>query len=75
MKIGRNNRTSKNTISWGKISVPLEEYIPPVVFHLRVEVVFHISSSWVMIRLHTKNQLPKLPRTALIVISPGVVVF
>ena len=25
-----------------------------------IEVVFHITSSWVRIRLHTKNQLPKL---------------
>ena len=38
------------------------------------EVVFHISSSWVKIRLHTENQLPGLPRTALIVMDPGVVV-
>ena len=37
-----------------------------------IEVVFHISSSWVKIRLHTKNQLPRLSRTALIVIIPGV---
>jgi hypothetical protein len=45
-----------------------------VVFHLRkIEVVFHISSGCVKIRLHTKNQLPRLPRIALIVISPGVV--
>jgi hypothetical protein len=35
----------------------------------------HISSSWVKIRLHTKNQLPGLPRTALIVMGPGVVVW
>ena len=40
----------------------------------KIEVVFHISSGWVKIRLHTENQLPRLPRTALIVISPGVVV-
>jgi hypothetical protein len=39
-----------------------------------VEVVFHISSSWVKIRLHTKNQLPKLPGTALNVMTPDVVV-
>ena len=33
-----------------------------VVFHLqRIEVFFHISSSWVNIRLHTENQLPRLP--------------
>ena len=37
-----------------------------------VDVVFHISSSWVKIRLHTKNQLPRLSRTAVIVIIPGV---
>jgi hypothetical protein len=40
---------------------------------LNIEVVFHISFSWVQIRLHTKNQLPKLSRTALIVKIPGVV--
>jgi hypothetical protein len=54
-----------------------------VVFHLKkievvflfkkIEVVTHISSSWDRIRLHTKNQLPRLPRTARIVIIPGVV--
>ena len=40
----------------------------------KIEVVFHISSSWVKIWLHTKNQLPRLHRTALIVIglSAGV---
>jgi hypothetical protein len=35
-----------------------------------IEVVFHISSGWVKIRLHTKNQLPMLPGTALIVMTP-----
>ena len=30
-----------------------------------LEVVFHISSSWVKIRLHTENQLPGLPGSAL----------
>ena len=39
-----------------------------------IEVVFHISSSWVKIRLHTENQLLRLSRTALIVMIPGVVV-
>ena len=39
-----------------------------------IEVVFHISSSWVKIRLHTENQLLRLSRTALIVMKPGVVV-
>ena len=41
------------------------------------EVVFNISCSWVKIRLHCENQLPRLPKTALIVMSPGggVVVF
>jgi hypothetical protein len=39
-----------------------------------IEVVFHISSNWVRIRLQTENQLPRLPRTALIVMTPGVVV-
>ena len=37
-----------------------------VVFNLKKnEVVFHISSSWVETMLHTKNQLPRLPRTKL----------
>ena len=39
-----------------------------------IEVVFQISSSWVKIRLHTKNQLPMLSKNALIVMIPGVVV-
>ena len=34
---------------------------------------FHISSSWVKIRCNNENQLPMLPRTALIVIMPDVV--
>ena len=42
-------------------------------FSKNIEVVIYISSSWVGIRLHTKNQLPRLPRTAQIVIIPGVV--
>jgi hypothetical protein len=46
-----------------------------VVFYFeKIEVVFHISSNWVRIRLYTENQLPRLPRTALIVMTPGVVV-
>ena len=32
-----------------------------------IEVVFHNSSSWVKIRLHTENQLPGLPGSALTV--------
>ena len=36
------------------------------VFHFQnIEVIFHISSSWIKIRLHTKNQLPRLPITKL----------
>ena len=36
---------------------------------------YYISSSWLKIRLHAKNQLPRLSRTALIVMIPsGVVV-
>jgi hypothetical protein len=46
-----------------------------VVFHFeQIEVVFNISSSWVKVRLHIENQTPLLPRTALIVMGPGVVV-
>ena len=40
----------------------------------KMKVVFHISSCWVIIRLHTKNQLPRLPGTALNVITSDVVV-
>ena len=40
-----------------------------------IEVVFHILSCWVKIRLHTENQLPRLPQTVPIVIIPGVVVW
>ena len=37
-----------------------------IVFHFQnIEVVFHISFSWVGLRLHTKNQLPRLPRSCL----------
>jgi hypothetical protein len=32
-----------------------------------IKVVFHISSSWVKIKLHTENQLPGLPGGALTV--------
>ena len=38
-------------------------------FHAqKPEVVFHASSSWIRILFHTKNQLPRLPRTFMIVI-------
>jgi hypothetical protein len=30
-----------------------------------IGVVFHISSSWARLRLHTKNQLPRLPGSCL----------
>jgi hypothetical protein len=47
-----------------------------VVFHFqKFEVLFHNSSGWIKIRLHNKNQLPSLSRTALIVIIPSVVVW
>ena len=39
----------------------------------KIEVVFHISSSWVRIRLHTKNQLPRLSRSGLKFNHSGVV--
>ena len=32
---------------------------------LEVMIFLHISSSWVKIRLHTENQLPRLPGSAL----------
>ena len=40
----------------------------------KIDVIFHISFIWIKLGLHAKNQLPRLPGTALIVISPGVVV-
>ena len=47
-------------------------------FFKYIEVIFHILSSLVIIRLHTKNQPPRLPGTALNVMIPawcgGVVV-
>ena len=36
-----------------------------------IEVFFHISSSWVKIRLHTEKQLPRLPGSALKVPGGG----
>ena len=41
-------------------------YKNEVAFHCQnIEVVFHISSSWVKLRLHTENQLPRLSEIAL----------
>jgi hypothetical protein len=42
-------------------------------FFKNIELVFHISSSLVIIWCPTKDQPPRLPGTAQIVISPGVV--
>jgi hypothetical protein len=39
-----------------------------------IEVIFHISSSWVKIRLHTKYQLPRLPGSDFKCNQSGVVV-
>jgi hypothetical protein len=36
-----------------------------------IELAFHNSSSWVQIRLHTENQLPGLPGSALKVCVGG----
>ena len=36
-----------------------------------MEVIFHISSSWVKIGFNTENQLPMLPKTALNVMKPA----
>ena len=41
----------------------------------KIEVVFHISSSWIKIMFHTENHFPTLPRTARNVMIPGVVVW
>jgi hypothetical protein len=38
-----------------------------------MQVVFHISSRWVENRFHTENQLSRLPGTAQILITSGVV--
>ena len=37
-------------------------YMIPIIF---ANVFLHISSGWVKIRLHTENQLPRLPGSAL----------
>jgi hypothetical protein len=59
-----------------KIEVVFHFYKIEVVFHFyKIEVVFHILSRWGKIMLHTRNQLPRLPRTARIVIISGVVVW
>ena len=44
---------------------------PPILKY--IEVVFHISSSWVRMRLHTKNQLSVLPDIGLKCNPSGVV--
>jgi phosphatidylserine synthase len=36
-----------------------------------IEVVFHISSCWLRIRMYNKNRLHRLPRTAWNVMIPG----
>ena len=53
--------------------LPFSKKLRSSSFFKNIEVVFHISSSLVIIRLPTKNQPPRLPGTALIVISPSVV--
>jgi hypothetical protein len=58
-----------------EIEVVFNFYEIEVVFNFHeIEVVFHILSRWGKIMLHTQNQLPRLPRTAQIVMIPGVVV-
>jgi hypothetical protein len=42
-----------------------------LLFKKKNKVVFHISSSWVKIRLQTEDKLPRLPRTAQIVMGCG----
>ena len=59
--------------NWGHLSF-LKELRLSSIFN-NIEVVFHISSSWVEIRMYTKNQLPRLPETAWIVMGPSVVVW
>ena len=61
---------SKN---WGRL--PFSKNLRSSSIFKNIDVVFHISSSWVKIRLHTKNQLCGLPGSAKDVMGPGVVVW
>ena len=49
--------------NWGRL--PFIKYWGCLPYFKYNEVVFHISSSWVKIRLHTKNQLLSLTRNKL----------
>ena len=50
-------------VRWGRL--PLKKSYGHLPFIKKNEVVFHILSSWVVIMLHTKNQLPRLPQSDL----------
>jgi hypothetical protein len=65
-------RSSSIWKNWGRL--PFGKNLRSSSILKKVEVVFHISSSWVKVRLHTKNQRPRLAGTALNVINPDVVV-
>jgi hypothetical protein len=54
--------------------LPFKQIIEVVFLLRKTDVVFHISSNWVRIRLFTKNQLPRWPGTVRIVITSVVVV-
>ena len=56
-----------------KNEVVFEKFRSSSIF-MKIEVISHISSSWVKIKLHTRNQLPSLPRTAIILMKIEVVV-
>ena len=49
--------------NWGRL--PFSKKLRSSSIFKNIEVGFHNSSSWVKIRLHTKKQLPRLPRAKL----------
>jgi hypothetical protein len=64
-------KKTRSSSSWKKLrSSSILEKLRSSSILKKVEVVFHISYSWVKIWLNTKNQLPWLPGTALNVIQP-----
>ena len=65
MKIVLHLKSMRLSSNWKKLR-------PSSIFK-NIVVIFHILSSWVKISLHTKNQLPRLSRSALKVFLGRVV--
>jgi hypothetical protein len=53
------------SIVFGYILSFISKKIRSSSFFKNIKVGFHISNIWVRIRLHTKKQLPRLPRNAM----------